>query len=32
MGNDLLFDIVICVGPCDTDIIKKTIPFTKKIL
>jgi hypothetical protein len=30
MEHDLLFDIVICVGPHDSDIIEKTIPFTKK--
>jgi len=32
MGNILLFDIVICVGPNDISIIEKTLPFTKKIL
>jgi len=30
MKNNFLFDIVICVGPHDIDIIEKSIPFTKK--
>jgi hypothetical protein len=28
--SDYLFDIVICVGPNDTDIIASMIPYTKK--
>ena len=28
--NNYLFDIVICVGPNDTDIIESMIPYTKK--
>jgi hypothetical protein len=30
MTDNLLFDIVICVGPMDIDIIEKSIPFTKQ--
>jgi hypothetical protein len=28
--SDYLFDIIICVGPNDTDIIASMIPYTKK--
>ena len=28
--QDLLFDIVICVGPNDNNIVSQVIPFTKK--
>jgi len=30
MSDNLLFDIVICVGPHDNNIIEKAIPFTKQ--
>ena len=27
---DILFDIVVCVGPNDNDIVEKVLPYTKK--
>ena len=29
-SSDLLFDVVICVGPNDNDIVGKVMPFTQK--